>query len=305
MNFFFDPELSFKYRVLSLLTLNNKLIIVFFLNLYIKTLVFFKKKNKSKLFNIKKISDKHFEVNTEEGTINVAAVYRCLNLSSGLKWRVNYLVKSYGVDYFSKVFEKKNPVVIDIGANIGEFSIYCAKKNSRVFSIEHDKAVFPLLKLNMEQFFPQSVSSFNLSVSNKTGEQDIFYATLHGSTTIISSDSKNLFSKQMDINTFSPEDRVWDRTSGVTLDDFIDINKIELIDLIKCDAEGAEPEIIEGLKKNTAKVRYMTIDTGAERNGKETTNDVVRLLKERNFEILKVPDKKMGRVVIALNRKYI
>ena len=304
-NFFFDHELGLKYRVLGLLTLNNKSIIIFLLNLYIKTLVFLKKKNKSKFFNIKKISDKHFVVNTEEGTVNTAVVYRCLNLSSGLEWRVNHLAKSYGVDYFNKVFEKKNPTVIDIGANIGEFSIYCAKKNSRVFSIEHDKAVFPLLKLNMNKFFPLTVSSFNLSVSNKTGDQNIFYGTLHGSTTIISPEVKNLFNEQMDINKFSPEDRVWDRTSGITLDDFIDINKIESIDLIKCDAEGAEPEIIEGLKKNAAKVGYITIDTGPERNGEPTTQDVIKLLDERNFEIIKIPDEKMGRVVIARNRSYI
>jgi len=300
-NFLFYSELNIQFRILGLLTFNNKMIIAYLLNLYIKILVLLKIKNKSKLFKIKKISDKHFEVNTEEGVVNAAVVYRCLNLSSGLKWRINLLAKSYGVDYFSKVFEKKTPVVIDIGANIGEFSIYCAKKNSRVFSIEHDKAVFPLLKLNMNQFFPQSIKCFNLSVSNKTGDQDIFYGTLHGSTTIISPLSKNLFNKQIDINTFSPEDRAWDRTTGITLDDFIDINKIEFIDLIKCDAEGAEPEVIEGLKKNAAKVGYITIDTGPERNGERTTNDVVRLLKDRNFEILKIT----GRVVIARNKSYI
>jgi len=88
------------------------------------------------------------------------------------------------------------------------------------------------------------------------------------------------------------------------LDDFINKNEINHIDLIKCDAEGAEPEIIKGLNQNAYKVKYITIDTVGERNGEDTTDEVIKLLEERKFNILKIPNKKMGRVVIAENKKY-
>lgn len=83
---------------------------VYLLNLYIKILVLLKIKNKSKLFNIKKISHKHFEVNTKERVINIAVGYGCLNLSCGLKWRISLFIKFYGVDFFIKVL---NIIFID------------------------------------------------------------------------------------------------------------------------------------------------------------------------------------------------
>ena len=88
------------------------------------------------------------------------------------------------------------------------------------------------------------------------------------------------------------------------MDDFIAKNKINNIDLIKCDAEGAEPEIIKGLNENAYQVKFITIDTIGERNGEDTTDEVIKLLEERQFKILKIPDEKMGRVVIAENKKY-
>ena len=39
-----------------------------------------------------------------------------------------------------------------IGANIGEFSIFVAKKGANVFAIEHDKAVFKMLALNAKKY---------------------------------------------------------------------------------------------------------------------------------------------------------
>ena len=296
----FDPELSLKHRILALFAFNNKALVVLLLNLYVKILSFFNLRNKSKVFNIKKINNKHYEVKTEEGIFHTPTVYRTLNLSSGLEWRTNLLAKSYGISYFKTVFSKKNPVVIDIGANIGEFSMYCVKKNSKVYSVEHDKAVFPMLKLNVEKFFPNIVP-FNMSISDKTGKQNLYYATLTGSTTIVEPIKTDDFEK-VELENFSSENKVFGETNGITLDDFIDQNKIDFIDLIKCDAEGAEPEIIKGLRKNSDRIGYITIDTIGERNGEDTTDEVVKLLKERNFEIIKIPDEQMGRVVIAKNK---
>ena len=272
----FDPELNLKHRILALFTFNNKALVVLLLNLYVKILSFFNLRNKSKVFNIKKINDKHYEVKTEAGIFHTPTVYRTLNLSSGLEWRTNLLAKSYGISYFKTVFSKKNPVVIDIGANIGEFSMYCVKKNSKVYSVEHDKVVFPMLKLNVEKFFPNIVP-FNMSISNNTGKQNLYYATLTGSTTIVEPIKTDDYEK-IELENFSSEN--------------------------KCDAEGAEPEIIKGLRKNSDRIGYITIDTIGERNGEDTTDEVVELLKERNFEIIKIPDEQMGRVVIAKNKNY-
>jgi FkbM family methyltransferase len=153
-----------------------------------------------------------------------------------------------------------------------------------------------MLKLNLEKYKDDAMV-FNLSISNKTEIQKIFYSTYTASTTLIAP------IKTIIENQFSPEFKT-SLTETITLDDFIDKNKIEFVDLIKCDAEGSEPEVLEGLKKNCKKVHYISIDTGPERNNEWTTNSVITLLEQKNFEIIKTPNTK-ERVVVAKNKAFL
>ena len=301
MKEYIDADLSVKYKFLAILSLNNTALIVFLLNLYIKILFFFGVKNKIGEFFIKKKTKVHYTVNTEDGIINSPTVFRCLNLSSGLKFRTEFLAKSYGVEFFKSIFEKKSPNVIDIGANIGEFSIYCANRNSNVIAIDHDKIAYQMLKLNAKNY-QGKIKTFNFSISNKSGVDKIYYDTITGGTTMIKPlDVSNY--KSFNEDNFTPEKRMVATSQSLTLDDFIDQNKINFIDLIKCDAEGAEPEIIEGLMKNASKVDFIAIDTIGERNGQDTTYDVVKLLEKRNFKIIRNPMEIRSRTVIAKNMK--
>ena len=301
MKEFFGADLDVKYKILAILTFNNTALIVLVLNFYIKTLSFFGFKNKIKEFKIIKKSETHYTVSTESGVINTPTIFRCLNLSSGLNSRIEFLARSYGLEFFKNVFEKKTPIVIDIGANIGEFSIFCANRNSNVMAIEHDKIAYQMLKLNAKNY-QGKINTFNFSISSKSGVDKIYYDTITGSTTIIKPlDVSNY--KSFNEDNFTPEKRMVTTTQSLTLDDFIDQNEINFIDLIKCDAEGAEPEIIEGLVKNASKVDFIAIDTIGERNGQDTTYDVVKLLEKRNFQIIIKPKNKIGRTVIAKNMK--
>ena len=49
-------------------------------------------------------------------------------------------------------------------------------------------------------------------------------------------------------------------------------------DLIKIDAEGAEPEVIYGIDQCFSKIQYISADCGPERNGKPTLNEVKKHL---------------------------
>ena len=301
MKEYIGADLDAKYKILAILSFNNTALIVFALNFYIKVLNFFGLKNKIKEFNIKKKSEVHYTVNTESIVINTPTIFRCLNLSSGLNSRTEFLARSYGLEFFKNVFEKKIPIVIDIGANIGEFSIFCANRNSNVMAIEHDKIAYQMLKLNAKNY-QGKINTFNLSISNRSGIDKIYYDTITGGTSIIKPLDTSDYQLFNDDN-FTPEKRMVTTSQSLTLDHFIDQNKINFVDLIKCDAEGAEPEIIEGLVKNASKVDFIAIDTIGERNGQDTTESVIELLLERNFEIIRKPENKIGRTVIAKNMK--
>ena len=300
LNIIFDKELSYKHKIISILSFQNLKIASVLLNFYVGIKSRFNSEYDKK-FKISYLTKNSFSVQIDEGEFFTATPYRALNLSRGLEWRINLLAHSYGINWFKNIFKKKINV-IDLGANIGEFSIFVAKKGANVFAIEHDKAVFKMLALNAKKY--SQIKAFNYSISNISGKQDIYYGTISGSSTIIKPHNTSKF-KEFSIDNFKADDKAVGVSEGITLDDFIDKNNIKKVDLIKCDAEGAEPEMLQGLNKHINKVGYFTIDTGPERNGEETTKEVIEILQSKNFEILKSPDASFGRVVIARNKSYV
>ena len=66
------------------------------------------------------------------------------------------------------------------------------------------------------------------------------------------------------------------------------------IKLLKLEAEGAEPEIVEGASEILKKTEFVTADLGPERgiNSLETYSPVTDLLYKNNFSLIKInPDR--------------
>ena len=58
---------------------------------------------------------------------------------------------------------------------------------------------------------------------------------------------------------------------------------VEVIDYLKLDAEGAEPEVLEGIADIS--VRKIAVDCNPEREGESTADEVTRALSNMGFEI--------------------
>ena len=88
----------------------------------------------------------------------------------------------------------------------------------------------------------------------------------------------------------------------MTLDKIIDKIK-NPVKLIKIEAEGAEPEILQGLK-NISLVEYITIDCGFERGVEEqsTISDCSNYLIQNGFEFI---DFGYPRIVALFRNKNI
>ena len=106
MREYIHADLDLKYKILAFISFNNTNIISFLLNVYIKILSNLGIKNKIKEFNIKKINEVHYTVQTEEGIVNTPTVFRCLNLSSGFNNRIEFLANSLKQDITSSKSEK-------------------------------------------------------------------------------------------------------------------------------------------------------------------------------------------------------
>ena len=301
-----DQELNLKHKIIACMFLNNTTLITQFFNIYIKVKSLFVNQI-DKSFRITKENECHYKVKVSDNAknINTATVYRALNLSRGLEWRINYLANRYGVEHFNIKFNE-NDNIIDIGANIGEFSMYASRFGANVFAVEHDKFVFQMLKKNFENF--DNAKLINKSIADKSEDnKKIYYNTLSGSSTIIEPLKNNLKNfKNVNYEKQRPENLSIGETSYIALDDIIEKYSLKKVKMIKSDCEGAEPEMLDGLNKYSNLVEYISIDCGPERNGEWTTNQVIEKLKEKNFFIISSDDVSWKRsTIIAKNKNII
>jgi hypothetical protein len=92
------------------------------------------------------------------------------------------------------------------------------------------------------------------------------------------------------------------KVEAVTLETFIGEHGIDTVTLLKIEAEGAEPEILQGAASVLDRVAYITVDCGPERgfDKQSTFNDVHKILAENGFEIVQA---NMKRIVFLYKNK--
>ena len=161
---------------------------------------------------------------------------------------------------YTKYYTPKNgDCVMDIGAAIGEFSIFAALcgKNVKVYCYEPDNRCFGRLKRNIQlNSLASRVFPLNLAVSGKEGELEIF-------------DGGNDYM----------EDRKY-LTRATTLEKIFRDNKIERCDFLKIDIEGAEYDVLKSAPRSLFKIiNHIVVEY---HDGLQGLDD---LLKEAGYEI--------------------
>ena len=149
--------------------------------------------------------------------------------------------------YYKGVFEKKeiqfladllklkvDPVVFDIGANIGVHTVALAKeKDVRVYSFEPSPYTRKILELNVKiNRVENRTMIFPYAVSNFSGDAE-FYHTNDNAYSSLKDTKRKKITKTFKVNV-------------VSLDEFVIMQNINQIDLIKIDVEGFENEVVLG-----------------------------------------------------------
>jgi FkbM family methyltransferase len=126
------------------------------------------------------------------------------------------------------------PVVIDIGANVGFFTMFIASRfpNATVFAYEPIRNNYAQLKRNAELNKHVRISCFEKAVFSHTGEVPICF------------DPHDSLTTTAHIIQESEESKSCIRVPCVSLVDIFENNNIEHCDLLKMDCEGAEFDII-------------------------------------------------------------
>lgn len=131
---------------------------------------------------------------------------------------------------------------VDVGANIGYYTLLLAKVCKKVYAFEPDKECFEILKKNIEENKLKNVTLINKAVSDKKGKVNFVVDKNNFGNSRIKS--------QRDCHVAKPPRN--DVLIGtVKLDDEVK----ERVDLIKIDTQGWEPKVIAGAKRIIKKYR--------------------------------------------------
>jgi FkbM family methyltransferase len=128
-----------------------------------------------------------------------------------------------------------NSVIFDIGANIGWYSIHLAKKlpSSQIHSFEPIPETFNKLKKNKELNDSANIILNNFALSDSKKILSFYYSPLQTGAS-------------SSVNITGNSEMVKLECQTNTIDIYVAENKINKLDFIKCDVEGAEFFVYKG-----------------------------------------------------------
>ena len=194
-------------------------------------------------------------------------------------------------DLFKKTV-KNGDVVVDLGANIGYFSLLASRltgSQGKVFSFEPEPKNYNYLKKNIELNNYNHAQPFQKAVSDKNGTTKLFicdYDTGH-----------HTINKQDGIQAYSRGRIAKERSidiETVTLDNFLR-EKTNRINAIKMDVEGAEMLALSGMDrvlKDNKDIKMIVefFPLLIEKMGSDPKEFIRRLIQDYGFSIYIIPE---------------
>jgi FkbM family methyltransferase len=165
---------------------------------------------------------------------------------------------------------ESNWIVVDLGSCYGAFALTYSPLVDKIYAVEPTPETCEILKSNLDRngvtnviICPYAITDKNkVAVMNrcKGGQCNTFYTYDHGGS--------QDFEK---INTFE--------VSCMTMDKFCEENNITRIDLLKCDIEGSEGNMLRGMTKVLPK-RIAIAHYHHNTTSKAETSDELRVMLE-------------------------
>lgn len=139
---------------------------------------------------------------------------------------------------------KKLPVIVDFGANQGITSYYFSQYADKLYSVEPAKEHLQTLS---EMITRNKITNMTLcpyAISNQNGE-----------TKFYKNDNPTMFSLEATVN--KKDD--YEEVETVTIESFMQREKIDTIDLLKMDLEGSESQVItsEEFKRVCSRIKVI------------------------------------------------
>lgn len=212
---------------------------------------------------------------------------------------LNFSENKEGIDVLKAIFEQREyadyfpfyqkATIVDIGAHYGYFSIFAAKnlpKDAQIFSIEPSQENFYKLQQNLIDCKIKNATPSQFAIGGKNETLDLYTGRSVNHSLI---ENYALLGKEKNIQ----------KVEVKTLQQFILDNKIEHIDFLKMDCEGAEYAILFNTPQSVfEQISVISMEFHDMKKVDFTGNELVKKLEENGFEIVKF---EYGRTGLDLN----
>lgn len=233
-------------------------------------------------------------------------LYR-LSLKDDIQYEIYFDVFS---NLEMRVLKKLIPsggICIDVGANVGYYALNFAKcvgDKGRVYAFEPDTKVYNRLLENINlNKLENIISVIPKAVTDKNGKVSFYSSSM---LEAVDGDLvRSSYGSLIHFDDIGTEKTV---VQATTLDEFMDLNKIPTVDLLKVDVEANEFELIKGAKNSleAKRFKYIYIEFNGPRQTERghTFADFLRVFEEvgykpvlRNLMRLKKPKNDFSNVV--------
>lgn len=148
-------------------------------------------------------------------------------------------------------YDCPEPVVLDIGANIGDFALLVHGLNpqAKIFAYEPEHFNLEVIKKNIGlNGAGQNIKIFPLAVAGTDGEKTFYVSQSEYAHTLEKNLRGNDLAQAITVN-------------STTIEQIFQENNINHIDLLKLDIEGAEYDVLYNLPQNLYdKIRYIALE---------------------------------------------
>ena len=177
---------------------------------------------------------KHIESSFIESSVKTEDHIMFLDKGDNLGLSVNPIYGESDTKIVKKLI-KNGDVVLDIGANIGYYTLIFAKlvgNSGKVFAFEPEPENFKILQKNIKINEYANVFLEQKAVSNNNEKLTLYISDKAGRHSIY---KLKKYVKSIDIE-------------SVTIDNYLKKNNIEKINFVKIDVEGAELNVLQGIQ---------------------------------------------------------
>ncbi len=192
-------------------------------------------------------------------------LYLSYELRGGeIGWRVQRLSEAYNLD---KIRVNPPGTFIDCGANVGELGLW-ARAN----------------RLEYIPFEPEPLEALCCDLNNFDGNPMTRRMALWKEDTLLTFYSKP---ESADSSAIDQGGAIPIEVYGITLDNAVNLTDASGTIILKVEAEGAEPEVLEGATMTLPMIDFVAVDCGPERYGHEFTFiEVNAFLQDRGFRLI-------------------